>query len=191
MATARKRAGWRNRPTQGTQPSGGGHGEAVEGVVRRLPDDLDPVERADRGEHMRRVGALPPPGIEQLPRLAPDQQRLEQQTVSFARDQAAAERAQGLGVEARIVQLQPQDVLPIQAGTHGVGRPAIGQALRELQGRRERDRHGASAGGPRRRKSAANVLSVNTSPSASVVARYAWPLGKAAHATRAGSSGRQ
>lgn len=61
------------RSAVGAQPSGGGHGQAVEGVVQRLADDFDPVEGADGGEHVGRVGALPAPRLAQPPLAAPRQ----------------------------------------------------------------------------------------------------------------------
>ncbi len=41
--------------------------------------------------------------------------------------------------EARVADVQPQDILPVQAGVHGVGGLAVGQPRGELQDRRERE----------------------------------------------------
>jgi len=42
-------------------------------------------------------------------------------------------------IEAGIGQLQPQDVFPIDAATHGLGRLAIGEAFGKLQNSGERE----------------------------------------------------
>jgi hypothetical protein len=53
------------------------------------------------------------------------------------RPQAVAELAEDRVVEAGVVQLQAQRVLPVDAGAHRVGRLAVRQALRELHQRHQ------------------------------------------------------
>jgi hypothetical protein len=64
------------------------------------------------------------------------QQRVEQTLLGLPRRQARAKFAQHGVIEARIGQLQPEQILPVQASPHGVGRRAIGQVFHELEHRR-------------------------------------------------------
>src|SRR3954471_21536216 len=50
-----------------------------------------------------------------------------------ALEQTRPERAQGRVVEARVGQLQPKQILPVDPRPHRLGRPPIGQVLTELQ----------------------------------------------------------
>jgi len=72
----------------------------------------------------------------------------KEQPRRLARSQAAAKRAQDRGVAARIVQLRPQDILPVEAGTHRGGGLAIGPPRRALADRRERTPPGRRRGLP-------------------------------------------
>jgi len=107
-------------------------------VAQRLSHHLQAIERPDRGQDVRRVGALPTPRLEQLPRARPCQHRLEEQPLRRTCGEAAPERAQDRGVAARVGELQPQHVLPVEPRAHRVGGLAVRQSLRALQDRRQR-----------------------------------------------------
>jgi hypothetical protein len=49
----------------GPQPVRGYDGETVEGVTESLADEFQPVEDPNGCQHVRRVGALAPTGLEQ------------------------------------------------------------------------------------------------------------------------------
>jgi hypothetical protein len=59
-----------------------------------------------------------------------------------AGDEAGAELAEDREVEAGVVQLQAQEVLPVDAGADGVGGLAIGEPLGVLEGRDQRQSPG-------------------------------------------------
>ena len=115
------------------QPLGGDHGQFVQGGPQRLADPLQPVEHADRGQDMRRVGALPAPLADQAEFPASFQEGVQELLFGLAVDQAGAEFAQHGVIEAGIGQFQPQGVLPVDAATDGVGGLAIGEALDVLE----------------------------------------------------------
>ena len=119
------------------EPVGRHGGERVQRVPQGLPDQLEPVEHLDRRQHMRRIGALPAPRLDQPRLLERRQQRLEQQRLGTLRDEAVAELAQDGGVEAGVVQRQAEGVLPVDAPAHRVGGLAIRQPFGELEDRRQ------------------------------------------------------
>jgi hypothetical protein len=58
---------------------------------------------------------------------------LQQQPLTASGDQAAAELGEHGVVEARVGQLQAEQVLPVDAGADRVNGPAVGEVLAELQ----------------------------------------------------------
>jgi len=60
--------------------------------------------------------------------------------------EAAAELAEDRGVEARVVDVQPQHVLPVEPRAHRVGGLPVREPLRELQDRRQREPPGRERG---------------------------------------------
>jgi hypothetical protein len=80
-----------------------------------------------------RVGALPPRGLEQPQAPAAVQQPLEQHPRRVAVEEAGAELAEHGGVEPRVGQLQPEQVLPVDAGADGLRRRTVGEVFAELQ----------------------------------------------------------
>lgn len=94
-------------PILGAQPGGDRHGEAIERVTQRLAEHFDTVGCPDIGEYMRRVVALPRPRLEQLPRMATCQQRLEKQPPGRACGETSAGNTRDRGDLARVVRIKP------------------------------------------------------------------------------------
>jgi len=92
---------------------------------------------------VRRVGALPAPPLEQLPRARPHQHRLEEQPRRRAGGETTAELAQDRGVETRVVDVQPQHVFPVEPRAHRVGGLPIREPFRELEDGRQREPPGS------------------------------------------------
>ncbi len=107
-------------------------------MAEGLADEFDPVEHPHRRQHLRRVSALPPPRLDQLPLAAPPQEGVEEEPLRVALDQPRAELDEHRGIEARVVQVTPQEVLPVDAAAHGVGRLPIRQPLPKLEERHQR-----------------------------------------------------
>ena len=82
---------------------------------------------------MGRVAALPAARLEQPARLARLQQFAEQALLGAALEQAGAELAQDRVVEAGIVELEAEQVLPVDAGAHRLGGTPVRQVLAEPQ----------------------------------------------------------
>lgn len=105
--------------------------------VQRRPDRLDgaaqAVEGADGSKHVRAVRALPPTGHQQLLLPAQRQQRIKEQRLRPARHQPAAELAQHRGIEARVCQLQPEQILPVDPASGRIRCLPVRQVLSELQ----------------------------------------------------------
>ena len=121
------------RGGQRLQPVGRHHGQVVQGGPHRLADPLEPIEHADRGQDMGRVGALPAPLADQAEFAASFQEGVEELLFGLAVDQAGAELAEHGVVEAGIGQFQGEGVLPVDAAADGVGGLAIGEALDVLE----------------------------------------------------------
>ena len=121
------------------QPVGRHHGHFVQGGPHRLADPLEPIEHADRGQDMGRVGALPAPRSDQPEFAASVQEGVQELLFGLARDQAGAELAQDGVIEAGVGQFQAEGVLPVDAAADGVGGLAIGQALDVLEDRGQRE----------------------------------------------------
>ena len=115
------------------QPVGRHHGQVVQGGPHRLADPLQPIEHADRGQDMGRVGALPAPLADQAEFPASFQEGVQELLFGLAVDQAGAELAEHGVVEAGIGQFQAQGVLPVDAAADGVGGLAVGEALDVLE----------------------------------------------------------
>jgi hypothetical protein len=88
---------------------------------------------------VRGVGPLPAARREQLVLPAQRQERVERLLLGPARDQPAAELARDRGVEAGVGQLQPEQVLPVDAAPDGVRGPPVRRALGELEQRHRRE----------------------------------------------------
>ncbi len=125
-----------------SQPVGRHHRQAVEGVAHALPYALQPVEPAHGCQYVGGVRALRAACFQQLPGAKQFQQRFEQQQLGRAGHQAGAKLAEHAVIEARVGQLQPQQILPVEATAHGVG----GLAVREMLGKLQQDDSGQPPG---------------------------------------------
>ena len=74
-----------------------------------------------------------PRALSRPARLAGLQQLAQQALLGAALEQARAELAQHRVVEARVGQLEPEQVLPVDPRPHRLGGPPVGQVLAELQ----------------------------------------------------------
>ena len=79
---------------QRLEPVGRHHGQVVQGGPHRLADPLEPIERADGRQDVRRVGALPAPLADQPEFPASFQEGVKELQFGLAADQAGAEFAQ-------------------------------------------------------------------------------------------------
>ena len=102
-----------------------------------LSDQFEPVEHLNRRQHMRRIGALTAPWLDQARLLERRQQRLEQHRLGTRSDEARAELAQDRRIETGVLQLQAEGVFPVDAPAHRVGGLAIRQPFRELEDRHQ------------------------------------------------------
>jgi hypothetical protein len=91
------------------------------------------------------------PRLDQPARLEALEHPVQQQELRPSRDEAAAELGEHAEVEAGVGQLEPERVLPVDAGTHGVGGLPVAQVLEELengdQGQPPRREAGLAPGG--------------------------------------------
>ena len=86
-----------------------------------------------------------PAGLEQAQGAAALQQLVEEELFGAARQQAVPEFTQHRKVEARIGQLETQQILPVDARADGLGRLAIGQVFPKLHDRHQRQPPGGQA----------------------------------------------
>src|SRR5512135_621530 len=122
--------------------------ECVEGGAERLADQLQAVEVAGGGQDVGRVGALAGAGLEQAAVLAGLQHLVQEAPFGPAGGEATAELGEDGEVEAGVVELEPEGVLPVDATADGVGGPAIGEILGELHHRDQGELPWGQAGLP-------------------------------------------
>jgi hypothetical protein len=113
----------------GPQPVRGDDGEAVEGVTEGLADAFQPVEDPNGGQHMHRVGALAPTGLEQPAGPELGHQGLKEELFRLPGHEPRPELARHGMVEAGIGPLQAQGIRPVHRAAHGVGSLTVCQAL--------------------------------------------------------------
>ena len=87
------------------------------------------------GQHVRAVGALLAPRLDQATRLEALEHAVQQQVLRLPGHQAGAELGQHAEVEAGVGQLEPERVLPVDPGAHGVGGLPVAEVLEELEDR--------------------------------------------------------
>ncbi|QCX76974.1 hypothetical protein C9F11_16570 [Streptomyces sp. YIM 121038] len=127
------------RISVGGQPVGGRSGECVERSAQGLDDELQPVQRPDRGQYVGGVGAGPAWRLQHSRLPGGLQDVVEDLLPRFRLDQPGAELAEYGVVEARVGKLQAQGVFPVDPGPHRQGRLPIGQPLGELEYRHQRE----------------------------------------------------
>ena len=94
------------------QPARRRGGQRLQRRPQRLPGQLQPVQLADRAQHVSGLGALPPAGRRQAKPGQARQQRVQRQARQIAGHQPRPELAQHAGIKAPVIQLQAQRVLP-------------------------------------------------------------------------------
>ncbi len=103
-----------------------------------LPGQLQPVQRRHRRDHVRGIRALFPARLHQARRYQAFQQRVQHHLLQRRLRHLAPEFRQHRVIEPRIIQRQPQQVLPVQPGPHRLGRQPVSQLLRPLQDAHQR-----------------------------------------------------
>jgi hypothetical protein len=121
------------------EPVGCDRGHCVERGAEGFRHEFKPIEDADRGKDVCRVGTLLSPGLEQTQRLAALQQLVEEKLFGAAHQQAVPKFTQHGKVEARIRQCETQEILPVNARADRLRRLTIRQVLAKLHDRHQRE----------------------------------------------------
>jgi len=129
----------------GLKPVGRDGGHRVERRAEGFRHEFETIQHANGGQHMRGVGTLLPAGLEPTHHPAPLQQLVEQALCGTAGQQPVAEFTEHGKVEARIGQLEAQQVLPVDAGPHRLSGLTVGQMFAELHDRDEGQAPGGEA----------------------------------------------
>src|SRR3954462_12240626 len=95
------------------QPVRHDDGQVVERGAQRLGHQFEQVQIVHGGEHVRAVGALLAPRLDQVAFLEALEYPVQKQVLRLARDEASAELGEHAEVEAGIDQLEPERVFPI------------------------------------------------------------------------------
>jgi len=120
------------------QPARARRGQRLHRRPHALPGQLQPVQRRHRRDHARGIGALLPARPEQATGGQPRQQRIQRHLLQPRLRHLAPELRQHRMTEPRILQRQPQQVLPVQPGPHRLSRQPVGQLLCPLQDSHQR-----------------------------------------------------
>ena len=118
---------------QAFQRVAGGAGELLQGRAHRLGDQLQPGQVPHRSQDMGGVGALGGPLADQPGLLQPGQGQVKEPVRPPLRQQPVAEIAQHAVVEARIVEIEAERVLEVDAAPHRLGGIAVREIEQELQ----------------------------------------------------------
>lgn len=121
------------RRRHASEPLGGGLRQRVQGVEHGLADEFEPVQLADRREHVGRVRPLATPRLDEPPLLEQVEQALKKPLFGRAVEEPLPELGEHTEVEAGVLQVQAQRVLPVEPGADGVGGLAVGEVLGELE----------------------------------------------------------
>ena len=148
MAIAVIPLGW----CEGLHPRRCYDGEAIQRRAERLPHPLEPIEHANRGQHMRGVRPLASPRFEQPLRPCQRQQGVQEERRRLTGDEPCAKLAQDGMMEAGIGQFEPQDIFPINAAADGIRGLAIGETFSKLEDRDHREARWRFCGLPAPRK---------------------------------------
>ena len=97
------------------------------------------MQAARGAKHVRAVGALLAARLDETSGLEPLEHRVEQEVGGVTRNEAGAELAQRAEVEARVRQLEPERVLPVDPSPNRLRRFSVAQVLEVLQHRHERE----------------------------------------------------
>src|SRR5215471_5009172 len=91
---------------------------------------------------MRRIRALPPTGLDQPLLLTPLQQLLQAPCLGTPREEPIPALTEDGKIEARLGQLQPQQIFPINTCTDGLGSLTVGEMLTKLPNGHQRQTPG-------------------------------------------------
>ena len=109
-------------------------GQRLQRRAHALASQLQPVQRRHRRDHVRGIGALLAARLDQAPGRQLRQQRIQRHLLQPRIGYPGAELGQHRVIKARVVQGQPQQVLPVDPGPHRLSRLPVGQPLRPLPG---------------------------------------------------------
>ena len=171
------------------QPVRSYRSQHIKRVAQRLTHRLQAIHRPRHGEHMGGVGPLAPARSEQLPYPEVIQERLEQQQLRRPGDEAGAEFREDRGVEAGIVHLLTQQILPVDAAAHGIGGLPVREPFHELQEEHHRQPPRSQRGLTTARKQRGELLVLEERTALVPHGQVGMAMGNAARATRAVSSG--
>ena len=112
-----------------------------QGFQRRphaFPGQLQPGQRRHRGDHVGGIGPLLAARLDQALGHQPCQQRIQHHLLQPGPGHPAPELGQHRVVKARVIDWQAEQVLPVDPGPHRLGRLPVGEVLRPLQHRHQR-----------------------------------------------------
>ena len=112
-----------------------GHRQLLQAGPHRLPGQLQPVQVADRGDHVGGIGAHLAARAHQPAGGQPLQQRVQHHPIQAAAGDPGPELTQDRVVETRVGQIKPERVLPVDTGADMLGGLTVGQVLRQLENR--------------------------------------------------------
>ena len=122
----------------GAQPPGGDTGDGVERRAQRLGHELQAAEEPDGGEHVRAVRAAATAGPQEPFLAGGVQQPVEQAPGGGVLKEPSPELAQHREVEAGVVGIEREQVLPVDPAARGIGRLPVAEPLAELHQRDQR-----------------------------------------------------
>jgi hypothetical protein len=102
-------------------------------MAQRFAHELQPIERTNCREYVAGVSSLATVCFEQSVLTELLQEQVQQQPLSTTINQSTVELAEHSVVEARILELQTQGILPINSTPDGISCLAIRQILNQLK----------------------------------------------------------
>jgi len=124
--------GWLRDPAQ---PVRRDRGHVVQRGAERFGQQFEQMQVVHGRQHVRAVGALLAPRLDQAAGFEALQHPVQQEVFRPLRDEAGAELRQHTEVEPWVRQLEPKRILPVDPGTHGIGGLLVAEALEELEHR--------------------------------------------------------
>ncbi len=115
------------------EPVMGDGRQVMQGMPHGLPDTGQPMQGPDGCQDMRRVGALPAPGLQQAALLQAREERITQYVLGMAREEPGAKLAQHGSIKAGVLSGQRSGILPINAAPDMLCRLAIREPLETWQ----------------------------------------------------------
>lgn len=111
--------------------------QGVQGGPHGLGCQLQPVQDAQSPQHVRGVRALCASRLQVPALLARLKKRFEQKVLRSILNQSTTKLGEHAEVEAGVAQFESQSVLPVYAGTDGLGSLPIRKPLGELHHRHQ------------------------------------------------------